>query len=122
MPDLPHSPLPYYVAAVTLYVLIIAAVLLIRIWRKRKPKYQEGRLRRSITSEDVERATTISVEFDISMGKIKTQIGTTAAQLAHFASVWRRQMAQIGWLAHDPPYWDFPTWRVTRRPFDWRID
>lgn len=26
------------------------------------------------------------------------------------------------WLAADPPTFDFPTWRVRYRPFDWAWD
>jgi hypothetical protein len=30
--------------------------------------------------------------------------------------------AIVGWIDFDPATFDWPTWRVRRRPFDWAID
>lgn len=127
MLHLPHSPAPYLVGLFTLWVMFLAYVVLIRIWRGNRK--QRGAVPSRYlnppgvpTSAQVMKAQQISVEFAFNMSKIKTQLATTSAQLSHFASVYRRSMPQIGWLAHDPPRWTFPTWRVTRRPFDWRND
>lgn len=38
----------------------------------------------------------------------------------------RRRAENLGlvhsWLDPDPPTFDFPTWRVCARPWDWQID
>lgn len=125
---LPHSPLPYFVAAVVIYAAIVAVVIFIRIWRRPRDLPQaliEPKLTSNFRdASDQMNAYALwtvgiknTMEFTKAMNSLNRTAGMTAVQFRKLA---RKLNPPKPWLSSM--CWNWPTWRVTARPFDWRND